>query len=295
MHIVAVNAFTVFYQWFDYFAFLVLSALGLAVIFGIMGIINLAQGELIMMGAYMTALLTNAGVPFFPLAILIAAVCVGVYGLFLEALVVHRFYERPLDSVVATWGIGLVMSQVVLILLGPTLEGVATPFGSFAIGTDGYSIYRLVLGGCACFLLLVLYFVFQHTKFGLWARATVQNPEVARSLGVNTKRVYAYTFMLGASFAGVAGGLYAPTTTIVPGFGTGFVVEAFTTVIVGGANALTGTLMAGALLGGIFAVVANLFSTYWGRVALLVTTIIIIRFLPQGLTGLLDRRMRRGR
>lgn len=288
------SAFNTFYQFFDSFAFLVLASLGLAVIFGMMGIINLAHGEFIMIGAYMTAALTHAGVPFFPVAILVAAAVVGVYGLVVERVVVRYFYRRPLDSVVATWGLGLMMSQGTLILLGPTFEGIATPFGSLAVGPSTFSVYRIVLGLSAIVLLAALYSVFMYTKFGLRARATMQNPEVAQSLGVNTPRIYAFTFMIGSALAGVTGGLYAPTTTIVPHFGTGFTLEAFATVIVGGANPLTGTLLSAGVLGFIFSVLSSVWSTFIGRVGLLVATIIVIRFLPLGLSGLVARRMRAG-
>jgi len=286
------SAFNVFYQFFDSFAFLVLASLGLAVIFGMMGIINLAHGEFIMIGAYMTATLTRAGVPFFPVAILVAGAVVGVYGLVVERLVVRYFYRRPLDSVVATWGIGLIMSQGTLILLGPTFEGVSTPFGWFAVGPNTFSVYRVVLGVCALVLLATLYLVFMYTKFGLHARATMQNPEIARSLGVNTARVYAVTFMIGSALAGLTGGLFAPTTTIVPNFGTGFTLEAFTTVIVGGANPLTGTILSAGLLGFIFSGLSSVWSTFVGRIGLLVATIIVIRFLPLGLSGLVSRKTR---
>ncbi|HTJ27129.1 MAG TPA: branched-chain amino acid ABC transporter permease [Candidatus Limnocylindria bacterium] len=282
------GAFNVLYQFTDSFALLVLASLGLAVIFGMMGVVNLAHGELIMSGAYVTTFLANKGVAL-PLAILVAAVTAGIIGAVLERLIVHRLYGRLIDSVVATWGIGLVMSQGALILFGPSIPSVSTPLGSFTFAGSTYSWYRLVLGVCALVLLLLMYLLFMRTKYGVQARATIQSPEMARSLGIDTRRMYTLTFALGAALAGLTGGLYAPTTTVVPTFGSGFIVEAFVTVIVGGANVLIGTPLAGAILGGVNSLLAGSYGTFIARVGLLLATIVVIRVLPRGISGLVAR------
>ncbi len=282
------GVFNAFYQYQDSFAFLVLSAIGLAVIFGMMGVINLAHGELMMLGAYITVGAARSGVPL-PLAMLVAGVGVGLIGAIMEVLIVRRLYGRLLDSVAATWAVGLILSQGMLILTGPSIQGVASPLGSFRVGNTSYSWYRLVLGAVAFALLIALYVLFMRTRFGLRARATIQNPEIARALGVDTARMYTVTFALGSALAGLAGGLYAPTATVVPFFGTNFMVEAFVTVIVGGANVLVGSPLAAALLGAINAFLAQTWGLYIARVGLLVTTIIVIRVLPRGMSGLVDR------
>lgn len=282
------GVFNAFYQYQDSFAFLVLSAIGLAVIFGMMGVINLAHGELMMLGAYITVGAARSGVPL-PLAMLLAGAGVGLIGAIMEVLIVRRLYGRLLDSVAATWAVGLILSQGMLILTGPSIQGVASPLGSFKVGNTSYSWYRLVLGSAALALLVALYLLFMRTRFGLRARATIQNPEIARALGVDTSRMYTVTFALGSALAGLAGGLYAPTATVVPFFGTNFMVEAFVTVIVGGANVLVGSPLAAALLGAINAFLAQTWGLYIARVGLLVTTIIVIRVLPRGMSGLVDR------
>jgi branched-chain amino acid transport system permease protein len=284
----ASGAFNVLYQFTDSFALLVLASLGLAVIFGMMGVVNLAHGEFIMSGAYMTTYLANKGAPL-PVAILLAALGAGIMGAVLERLIVHRLYGRLIDSVVATWGIGLVMSQGALILFGPSIPSVSTPLGSFALGGSTYSWYRIVLALCALALLGLLYLLFMRTKYGMRARATIQNPEIAGSMGIDTRRMYTLTFGLGAALAGLTGGLYAPTTTVVPTFGSGFIVEAFVTVIVGGANVLVGAPLAGAILGGVNSVLAGSFGTFIARVGLLIATILVIRLLPRGISGLVAR------
>jgi branched-chain amino acid transport system permease protein len=276
------------YQFQVSFAFLLLSAIGLAVIFGMMGVINLAHGEFMMLGAYITTIVATRGVPL-AVAMLIAALGVALFGAIVEIVVVRRLYGRLLDSVAATWAVGLILSQGMLILTGPSIQGVSSPFGSFTVGAYNYSWYRLVLGIVSVILLVLLYLLFMKTDYGLRARATIQNPSIAQALGVNTPRMYTLTFALGSGLAGLAGGLFAPTTTIVPYFGTNYIVEAFVTVIVGGANALVGTPIAAAFLGAINAFLGTNYGLYIGRVGLLLTTIIIIRVLPEGMSGLIDR------
>ena len=144
------------YQVSDVFAFLVLAAAGLAIIFGMMGVINMAHGEFIAMGGYVTTYAYHAGVPL-ALAMLLGAVASGFFGVFLERTIVRRFYHRPIDSLVATWGISLIMTQGALLLLGSGAPGVGTPFGSVSFGGASFSVYRLVLVVVALALLVGLY------------------------------------------------------------------------------------------------------------------------------------------
>jgi branched-chain amino acid transport system permease protein len=280
------SAFSVLYQFGDAFAFLVLSAAGLAVIFGMMGVINLAHGEFIMCGAYVTAVTARAGLPL-PLAILAGALAAGAVGIVVERLVIRHLYHRPLDSIVATWGISLIATQGVLILLGSTMQGIGTPLGSVLVGERSYSAYRLVLMGAAVVLLLSLWLLFYRTRYGVLARATIASPNMARALGVDTRRVYALTFALGAALAGLAGGLYAPTMTMVPTMGATFIVESFVTVVVGGADIFLGAAPAAAILAVIRSSLTAWQGLLFGQIGLLVAVILVVRILPNGLSGLL--------
>ncbi len=284
------NLFNIFYQLMDSFSFLILAAIGLAVIFGMMGVINLAHGEFIMLGAYITTLSWLAGVPI-PIAILLGSIGVGCFGFIIDRLIIRHLYGRPLDSVVATWGISLVMGQGMLIIMGPSLQGPSTPLGSFTIGDLNYSTYRIILAVIACLLLFLLYWVFTRTKFGLKSRATMQNEEIARSLGTNTKQIYTTTFVIGSMLAGLTGGLYAFTMSIGPTFGSGFLMESFVTVIVGGANPLIGTVMAGGTLGVVHSGLSFVFGTFIGRVGLLIAAILFIRLWPTGFSGLIEKKV----
>jgi urea ABC transporter permease protein UrtB len=273
-----------FYQFGDAFAFLVLSSIGLAIIFGMMGVINLAHGEFIMCGAYVTAASFRSGLPL-PLAVLTGALAAGVAGIVVERLVIRRLYARPLDTIVATWGISLIVTQGTLIAIGPSFPGIGTPLGGFSIGDYSYSTYRLVLMTVAAALLLGLFFLFKSTRFGVLARATIQGPQMAKALGVNTSLVYSLTFGLGAALAGLTGGLYAPTMTLAPAIGSSFMVEAFVTVVVGGADVFLGTAPAAALLGIIKAGLTAWKGQLFGQIGILIAVIITIRVLPRGVSG----------
>ena len=276
------------YQFGDATAFLVLCASGLAVIFGMMGVINLAHGEFIMAGAYATVTVAKTGVPL-PIAILGGAIFAGLLGILLERLVIRHLYGRPLDTIVATWGISLIASQGTLILLGPSLSGVSTPLGSVAIGDLSYSVYRFVLMGAAAGILVALYLLFKFTRFGVLARATIQVPHMAEALGVNTRLIYSLTFGIGAALAGATGGLYAPTMTLVPTMGSQFITEAFVTVVTGGGDVFLGTAPAGVILGFIRAAMTSWEGQLAGQIGLLVAVIIVIRVLPRGISGLILR------
>ncbi|MDO9640786.1 MAG: branched-chain amino acid ABC transporter permease [Pseudotabrizicola sp.] len=278
------SIFAMLYQFGDTFAFLVISCAGLAVIFGMMGVINLAHGEFIMCGAYVTASSVRVGMPL-PLAILTGAIVAGVIGIIIERLVIRHLYHRPLDSIIATWGISLIATQGVLIVLGSTMQGVGTPLGSITVGEQSFSLYRLVLMATATLLLGGLYVLFYHSRFGVIARATIQKPNMAKALGVNTSRMYSLTFGLGAALAGLAGGLYAPTMTMVPTMGATFIVESFVTVVVGGADIFVGAAPAAAILALIKTALTAWYGQLFGQIGLLVTVILVIRILPGGLSG----------
>ena len=276
------------YQFGDAVAFLVLCASGLAIIFGMMGVINLAHGEFIMAGAYMTVTVAKLGAPLL-VAIICGALFAGLVGMLVERLVIRRLYGRPLDTIVATWGISLIASQGTLILLGPSLADISTPLGSVQIGTLSYSTYRFVLMATAAALLAALYVLFNYTRFGVLARATIQVPHMAEALGVNTRLIYSLTFGIGAALAGVTGGLYAPTMTLVPTMGSQFITEAFVTVVTGGGDDFLGTAPAGVILGFIRAAMTSWEGQLAGQIGLLVAVIIVIRILPRGVSGFILR------
>ena len=285
------DLFSYLYQFADVFAFLILSSAGLAIVFGMMGVINMAHGEFIMCGAYVTVGMSRLGLPLV-LAQLCGAVVAGLVGVGVEAVIVRRFYQRPADTLLATWGLSLVATQGTVLLLGSSLAGIGTPVGSFTVGEYSFSTYRMELFGASLAVLAFVYIVFMRTQFGLLARATMQHASMARALGVRINWVYALSFGLGTGLAGLCGGLYAPTMSLIPTMGSSFVVESFVTVVIGGANLLLGTAPAGVLLAIIRTGLNAWHGQIVGQIGMLLAVILVIRVLPDGITGWVNRRLR---
>ena len=276
------------YQIIDSFSFLILSSIGLAVIFGMMNIINMAHGEFIMLGAYIFTISALAGIPFI-VSVLIAVLGVTVFGILIHKLIISKLHSRPMDSIVITYGMSLVMKQLIQIIFGSTMPSVSMPLGSVTAGGNVLSVYRLVLVLISIVMLVAFYMFFNYTKFGLYSRATMQNAEVAKALGINTGFEYSMTFAIGAGIAGLAGALYAPVMAVSPILGDSFIIQAFTTVVVGGGNPLIGTFLSGTVLGVISGIVSLEQGQFIGKIAILVAAIICIRVLPGGFSGLVEK------
>ena len=277
------------YQFGTSAAFFFLAALGLVVILGMMNIINLAHGELMMIGAYTATLTVHAGVPFW-LSVILSFFVAAAFGAVLELLIVRRFYGRELGALVVTWGVSLVLGQGTLLFFGPFLPSIKIPGGSFSYGDFSFSEYWLILVLISLLLILGLWWLYNRTPYGLQAKATMQNAEIARSLGVRTPRIYTLTFSLGAGLAGLSGALLAPTVTIAPFMGQQFVAPAFITVVVGGAaNVIAGAVASSALLAAVKTPIGMAFGSFSGTVALLFAALIIIRIMPNGISAALQK------
>ena len=266
-------------------ASLLIISSGLAVIFGMMKVINLAHGEFLMLGAYATIGAIKLGINLWIAIFLVAPVAVGLVGIVLERLVIRRLYGRMVDTMLATWGLSLLLVGIVTSLVGNTTAGVSTPLGNFAIGSYRVSVYTLVIIVVAVLLALGLRWVLTRTQWGLIARGTMQNPAMADALGISPSRVYSVTFASGAALSGLAGGLLAPLTGVVPTMGGAFVAKAFITVIGGGPALLAGLVGASSLFGSINQAATFLTTPVFGEVALLLAAIVMLRLLPQGITG----------
>ncbi|MGO1074150.1 branched-chain amino acid ABC transporter permease [Inquilinus sp. CA228] len=266
-------------------ASLILLCTGLAVIFGMMRIINLAHGEFLMLGAYATVVSTNAGVNIWVAMLVVAPLFVGAVSLVVERCLIRFLYGRLVDTMLATWGLSLFIVGLVTTIYGNTIQGVPTPLGGFSIGAYRSSLYTLFLVAMAVLLLAAVWAVLRYTRLGLIARATMQNPNMAAALGVSPNRVYMATFAVGAAITGLAGGLLAPVSGVVPTMGAAYVAKAFITVVGGGSAILAGTASAAGLFGFINQMAAYLTTPVFGEVTLFVSAIILIRVLPQGISG----------
>lgn len=267
-------------------AILVLISIGLAVVFGMMKVINMAHGEFLMLGGYVAIYGTNyAGMNFWVSALILAPFVVGMIGLFLEWLVIRHLYGRMIDTMLATWGISLALIGGMTMLVGNTTTGIPTPLPSVDIGGYSVSGYVIFLIFLALVVLVGLFCLFKLTTFGLLARATTQNADMVAALGGQPRRIYALTFGLGAALAGLGGAALAPLTGVIPTIGASYIAKAFITVISGGTAVIAGNLSASVLFGAVGQVFTYIYTPVIGEVTLLLTAIILIRILPQGITG----------
>lgn len=271
-------------------ALLAIISIGLAVIFGMMRVINLAHGEFLMIGAFATLQFTRWSINIW-LAMVLAALFVGAFGVVVERLLIQHLYGRLADTMLATWGLSLILVQGVVEIYGPATRGIPTPLGSFSIGRYSFSDYRLVMIGAAAVLFALVYWVFTRTRYGIIARAVIQRPQMAAALGININLVNMATFGFGSALAGAGGALLAPVAGVVPSLGSAYIAQAFMTVVVGGPGVLTGTSAASGTLGSIDYGVSYATTPFFGVGAVLIAAILILRFMPTGISGRLGRQL----
>jgi urea ABC transporter permease protein UrtB len=265
-------------------AFLLIIASGLTVIFGTMRIINMAHGEFLMLGAFTVVQVVRWGLSFW-VGLVAAPLVVGAIGLLIERTLIRFLYGRRLEAILATWGVGLIIVQSMQNLYGPLTEGVPPPLGSVRIGNFSVSQYSFVLIGFAVAILITVYWLFKHTRYGVMARAASQLPDIAASMGVRSERINMLTFGLGAAIAGLGGALIAPLVGVVPSMGAGFIAQAFMTVVTGGPLIVSGTIASGVLLGTTNSLVAYFATAFLGQAGLLIVAIMVLRLCPDGISS----------
>ena len=266
-------------------AFLALASAGLAVVFGMMRVINLAHGEFVMLGGYTTLACVQAGVNVYVAMLVVAPIVVGVIGLVIERLVIRHLYGRMIDTMLATWGLSLLLVGLVTLVFGSSAVGVPTPIPGYTLGAYQMSGYNLFIIALAAVVMLGMWIVLRHTRLGLVARGAMQNPDVASALGYDPKKVYMTTFAIGAALAGLAGGALAPLTGLLPSSGGAYIAKTFITVITGGAAVLSGTLSSAAMFGAVNQIVSFASTPVIGEIAMLALAIVLLRLMPQGITG----------
>ncbi|MCH2116069.1 MAG: urea ABC transporter permease subunit UrtB [Pirellulales bacterium] len=274
---------------------LILMALGLSIVFGQMGVINMAHGELMMIGAYATYEVQQAfghSMPdnpvnlFFLVALPVSFLVAGLVGWLMEKLVVRHLYHRPLETLLATWGLGLMLIQVVRIRYGDNI-GVNSPswlVGGVEVIQDFHVSYnRLFIIGLTSACVAFVYWLLNCTKRGLLLRATVQNREMAAALGVNTRYEDEFTFAFGAGLAGIAGCALTLIGGVTPDMGQNYIVDSFLVVVTGGVGEIAGAVWAGLGLGVLTKILEPIFSTIWARVIILALVVAFIQYRPEGL------------
>jgi urea transport system permease protein len=276
---------------------LLLAAIGLAITFGVMGVINMAHGEMVMLGAYSTYVVQSLLPPSLQnwslaFAIPLAFVVAGVVGIAIERLVIRFLYARPLETLLATWGVSLILQQLVRSLFGAANRQVSNPpfmSGAFELGGLSITTNRLWIIVLSALVFIGLQLVLRATPFGLQMRAVTQNRRMAASMGISTARVDMLAFGLGSGVAGIAGVALSQIDNVSPNLGQGYIIDSFMVVVFGGVGNLWGTALGALLIGLANKLLEPLIGAVQGQIVLLVFIILFIQRRPRGLFALRGR------
>lgn len=273
---------------------LLLAAMGLAITFGVMGVINMAHGEMIMIGAYTTFVVQGVLRGISPalaevsllIALPVAFLVAGLIGVIIERTVIRRLYSRPLETLLATWGISLILQQLVRTFFGASNQRVETPSwlsGSMEFGQIMITYNRLAILIFSLLMLAAVILLLKKTSLGLHIRAVTQNRKMAESMGIRSDRVDMMTFGLGSGIAGVAGVALSQIANVSPNLGQGYIIDSFMVIVFGGVGNLFGTLVGAMTLGITTQLVEPSLGAVAAKVLILVFIIIFIQFRPRGL------------
>ncbi|MER8403211.1 urea ABC transporter permease subunit UrtB [Mesorhizobium sp. M0185] len=279
---------------------LLLAAIGLAITFGVMGVINMAHGEMVMLGAYTTFVVQEVIRNSFPglfdwslvIALPLAFLVAALVGLVIERGLIRFLYGRPLETLLATWGVSLILQQAVRTIFGPTNQEVGNPSwmsGSFNIGQLAVTWNRLWILVFALGVFAVLLYVMKRTPWGLQMRAVTANRRMAASMGIRTPWVDALTFALGSGIAGIAGVALSQIDNVSPNLGRGYIIDSFMVVVFGGVGNLWGTLVGAFSLGIVNKFLEPYAGAVLGKIVVLVLIILFIQKRPRGLFALKGR------
>jgi len=266
-------------------AFLALISAGLAVVFGMMRVINLAHGEFVMLGGYATIASSKAGINIYVAMLIIAPIAVGLIGLVVERLIVRFLYGRMIDTMLATWGLSLLLIGLVTLIFGNSAVSVPAPIPGYQVGRYQMGGYNLFIIAASAILMFSMWLVLRYTRLGLIARGAMQGADVVAALGHNPNTIYMATFTVGAAVSGLAGGILAPLTGLLPSVGGSYIAKAFITVITGGSAVIAGTLSTAALFGTVDQLVSFATTPVIGEIAMLALAMVLLRLMPQGVTG----------
>src|ERR1700677_1398065 len=260
-------------------------ALGLAVIFGLLGVLNIAHGEFIMIGAYCAYVTQSNGWPYLAALPLTLIIC-GLLGAAVEWTMIRPLYRRPFDTLVATWGLSLLLRKIAEAIFGLGFRSLAIPLPGTVefLGTE-YPIYRLVLIALCFAVVAGLVIWYGNSRTGNKIRAMVSNPELAQAYGISVRRLAAGTFITGTCLAGLGGVMVAPLVPVQPFMGLDYVLRTFFVLIVGGLGSVTGLLSGAAVIGGFDSIVSAATTATDGYFAVLVLSILFLWLRPRGIVA----------
>lgn len=284
------------------FSIFVLMALGLAIIFGQMGVINMAHGEFMILGAYITYLTSHVFSEYIPslfniyffIAMILAFIATFALGALVEWALIRRLYKRPLDTLLATWGLSLILQQLYRTVFGAREVGVSLPdwmMGSYAIS----DMIEIPINGIFVMILtlvitVAVYLIMQKSRLGKQTRAVVQNRQMAGAVGINTEKVDRYTFAIGCGIAGIAGSAFTMIGSTGPTAGQLYIVDTFLVVVFGGASSLLGTVASAFTISQAQSTMEFFLSGSMAKVLTLLTVVGILMLRPQGLFSMKIRR-----
>ncbi len=267
------------------FATLGIVALGLGIVFGLMGVINLAHGEFVMIGAYVAFLVRDAGLSHW-VSLPVAAGVLFILGAAIELVLIRRIYQKPELTILATFGLSIVLRQVIELIFGKEIRSTPNPVpGATSIFGVVYPTYRLVLIAVAVAIVVLTLLAFTRSRFGLVVQAIVADRDLAESAGIRTSLANVTAFGVGAATAGIAGALVAPLSSIEPQVGLSYLPGAFLVVIIGGFTRLWGVLIGAAIVAALQTGVIRYYDTVWAQIASLALAVMILQFSRTSIEG----------
>lgn len=265
-------------------ASLLLMSMGMAIIFGVMDVVNLSHGDLIVLGAYVAySLMEVLNLPYI-VTLFGSFVGTALIGILIEKVVINKLYGKTAETLLATYALSMIIQQVIKLIYGAGYIHLSAPVsGAVMIGNNIMPMYYIVLMITAVAVVIITVFLFNKTRFGMEIRAVSQNRDMAGCLGVNVKKVDTFTFAYGAGLTGFAGCMIAPINSISPFAGSNYIVDSFMTVVLGGVDSLFGTSLGSIIVGESNAVIGGYIDSVFAEMIVVLAVVVVIRFRPKGL------------
>lgn len=265
-------------------ASLLMLSMGMAIIFGIMNVVNLAHGELIIIGAYVSYTMIEILHLPFAIALISSFVVTAILGMIIEKIIIKKLYGKVAETLLVTYALSMIFQQVIKLIYGAGYIHLESPVtGAVKVGKTIMPKYYICIIIVAIAMFVVTLLLFNKTKLGMQIRAVSQNRIMAACLGVNVKKIDTLTFAYGAGLTGLAGCIIAPINSISPFAGANYITDSFMAVVLGGVDTLFGTVVGASLIGESNAVIGGFMDTVFAEMIVVFAVVIIIRFRPKGL------------
>lgn len=270
---------------------LFLTSIGLVIVFGMMDVVNMAHGEFIMIGAYISCVCVNTFHLPFSIAVILAAIVTGGIGMAVEHLFIKKLYGKVAETLLVTFALTYIIQQIIRMIFGPENQSMEVPLkGQVYIGSAAVPYYNIILIFMAVLVLVCTLLLFFKTSFGMQLRAITQNRDMTQCLGINVSKINLVTFGYASGLAGLAGGLVAPVASVFPGMGTTYIVDSFLVVILGGLNSIVGSFASSFVIRESMTLMSGYMSQITSKLLIFIIIIVIVRFRPNGLFSSKEKR-----